>query len=293
MSEPFIITCAVTGGTDHAHKNAAVPVTPRQIADSALDAAQAGAAIVHVHVRDPETTLASSDYELYAEVVALIREKRPDLVINLTTGYGAMVSSDQIRDGKSGAEALLTPEARANHIVKLRPEICSLDIAAMNFGDQMFLNSIPDLKIMAGMIEQAGVKPELEAFDLGHLGIIQHFLKSGVISSPPLVQIGLGVLGGAPADSHTMSALARMLPLDAAWAIFGIGRHQFPVATQAMLMGGHVRVGLEDNLYIEEGVLASSNAALVEKMVSIASLLGRCPATTAQAREILGLKRAG
>lgn len=293
MTDPVIITCAVTGGTDHAHKSPAVPVTPAQIAASAVEAADAGAAIVHVHVRDPETTLASTDFALYAETVDLIRQARPYLIINLSSGYGAMVTADQIRDGKSASEALLTPEARVEHIVRLKPEICSLDIAAMNFGEQMFLNSIPDLRIMAGLIEGAGVKPELEAFDMGHLGIIRQFLKKGALSSPPLVQIGLGVMGGADADAHSMSALVRLLPQDAAWAIFGIGRHQFPVATQAMLMGGHVRLGLEDNLYLEDGVLAPSNAALVEKMVSIMGLLGRRPATAGEARAILGLRSAG
>lgn len=293
MANPVIITCAVTGGTDHAHKNPAVPVTPAQIAASAVEAADAGAAIVHVHVRDPETTLASTDFALYAETVDLIRQARPDLIINLSSGYGAMVTADQIRDGRSAAKALLTPEARVEHIVRLRPEICSLDIAAMNFGEQMFLNSIPDLRVMAGLIEGAGVKPELEAFDMGHLGIIRHFLKKGVLSSPPLVQIGLGVMGGADPDPHSMSALVWLLPEDAAWAIFGIGRHQFPVATQAMLMGGHVRLGLEDNLYLEDGVLAPSNAALVERMVAIMGLLGRRPATTDEARATLGLRRAG
>jgi len=293
VRKPVIITCAVTGGTDHARKNPAVPVTPEQIATAALDAAQAGAAIVHVHVRDPETTLASTEFALYAEVVERLRQARPDLIINLSTGYGAMVTSDQIRDGASAAQALLTPQARVDHVVKLKPEICSLDIAAMNFGAQMFLNSIPDLTIMAGLIQAAGVKPELEAFDLGHLGIIRHFLKTGVVASPPLVQIGLGVLGGAAPDSHTMSAMTRMLPEDAAWAIFGVGPHEFPIATQSMLMGGHIRVGLEDNLYLEKGVLAPSNAALVEKMVSIMGLLEYRPATTSEARAMLGLQSAG
>jgi len=292
MTDPVIITCAVTGGTDHAHKNAAIPVTPHQIAASAVEAHDAGGAIVHIHVRDPETTLASTEFDLYAETVALIREARPELIINLSSGYGAMVTADQIREGKSAAEALLTPHARVDHIVRLKPEICSLDIAAMNFGEQMFLNSIPDLRIMAELIEGAGVKPELEAFDMGHLGIIRHFLKTKVLSSPPLVQIGLGVMGGAPPDAHVMSALVQMLPDDAAWAVFGIGRHEFDIATQAMLMGGHIRVGLEDNLYVDEGVLAPSNAALVEKMVKIMTLLGRRPATTAETRSILGLRTA-
>lgn len=290
MSRPVIITCAVTGGTDHARKNPAVPVTPEAIATAALDAAVAGAAIVHIHVRDPITTLASTDFELYADVTERIRRGRPDLVINLTTGPGAMVTADEIRDGRSGAAAIHTPESRVSHVLKLRPEICSLDIAAMNFGDQMFLNSIPDLKVMARLIREAGVKPELEAFDLGHLGIINHFLAKDIVAAPPLVQIGLGVLGGAAPDAHSMSALVRMLPADAAWAVFGVGRHQFPVATQAMLMGGHVRVGLEDNLYLEDGVPAESNAALVSKMVSIMRLLERRPATTDEARQMLGLR---
>lgn len=289
MPSPIIITCAVTGGTDHASKSHAVPVTPEQIAHSAIEAADAGAAIVHVHVRDVQTTRASMDFALYAEVFARLRSARPELIINLTTGPGAMVSADQIRDGQSGALAIATPQKRVDHIERLRPDICSLDIAAMNFGDLMFLNSLPDLREMARRIEEAGVKPELEAFDLGHLGIISHFIKTGIVAPPPMVQIGLGVLGGAAATSQAMVDLVRSMPEGAIWAGFGIGRHQFTMAAQSVLMGGHVRVGLEDNLYIEEGVLAESNAALVSKAVGLIRLLGREPATPAQARSILGL----
>jgi uncharacterized protein (DUF849 family) len=285
-----IITCALTGGADTAGKNPAVPVTPRQIAESAIAAGDAGAAIVHVHVRDPHTRCGSMEFALYEETVGLIRNARPDLLINLTTGAGALLTSDQIRSA-SQTRLLATPQARVTHVQRLRPEICSLDMATMNFGDRVFLNSVADLTEMARLIAEAGVKPELEAFDLGHLRLVDHLLQQHVLQTPPLVQICLGVLGGAPADPATMVAMVGRLPDDALWSGFGIGAQEFPMVAQSVLLGGHVRVGLEDSLFIERGVLAPSNAALVAKAAQLIKLLGGQVATPAKARELLGLAR--
>ena len=293
MNPPTIITCALTGGAETTAKNPAVPVTPAEIAESAIAAGDAGAAIVHVHVRDPKTKRGSMDFSLYAEVVERIRTARPQLILNLTTGAGALFTAEQIRDRKSESAILATPEERVSHVQRLKPDICSLDIATMNFGDKLFVNSISDIISMAQLIAAAGVKPELEAFDIGQMHLIGHLIAKNVLSSPPMVQICLGVLGGAPADSHSMIALARLLPRDAVWAGFGVSSQQFPMVAQSVLLGGHVRVGLEDNLYIERGVLAPSNAALVAKAVDLIKLLGRRPATSAEAREILGLRHVG
>jgi uncharacterized protein (DUF849 family) len=287
---PTIVTCALTGGADTAGKNPAVPVTPEEIAASAIAAADAGAAVVHVHVRDPKTRLGSMEYDLYAETTERIRAARPELLINLTTGAGAFMTAGQIRDG-SASERLRTPLDRVSHVQRLRPDICSLDIATMNFGDQIFVNSVADLTEMAGLIAESGAKPELEAFDIGHLRIIDYLIRRGVLASPPLIQICLGVLGGGPSDTAMMAAMVQRLPPGAIWAGFGIGAQQFPMVAQSLLLGGHVRVGLEDNLYIEYGMLASSNAALVNKAVRLIELLGGTPATPRQAREMLGLVR--
>jgi len=285
---PTIITCALTGGGDTAAKNPAVPVTPREIADSAIAAGDAGAAIVHIHVRDPRTRLGSMALPLYEETVAYIRAARPDLIINLTTGAGALMTADQIRDG-SATTLLATPEARVAHVQKLRPEICSLDMATMNFGDRLFINSLSDIIEMAKLIAASGAKPELEAFDIGQLRLVDYLIQQGVLAAPPMIQICLGVLGGAPAEPAAMVTMAQRLPKGAVWAGFGIGAQQFPMVAQSVLLGGHVRVGLEDNLYIERGVLAPSNAALVTKAVQLIGQLGSSVATPAQARELLGL----
>jgi len=290
QTRPVIVTCALTGGADTTGKNPAVPVTPEEIAASAIAAGDAGAAVVHVHVRDLQTRLGSMEYRLYEEATRRIRAVRPDLLINLTTGAGALMTAGQIRDGSATA-LLASPRERVSHVQKLRPEICSLDIATMNFGDRIFVNSLDDLTEMAGLIAESGAKPELEAFDFGHLRVIDHLIRKGVLAAPPMIQICLGVLGGAPSDPATMVGMVQRLPPGTIWAGFGIGAQQFPMASQSILLGGHVRVGLEDNLYIEHGVLAPSNAALVSKAVKLIELLGCTPATPAQARSLLGLAR--
>lgn len=290
MKRQIIVTCAITGGGDTVGKHPAIPVTPEQIATSALEAAGAGAAIVHIHVRDPKTGKPSTDLALYREVVERIRSTNGDVIINLTTGAGARFVPSDENPGIGGAGSnMLTPAARMRHIQELRPEICSLDIATMNFGEFAFVNTPAHIRTMALAISEAGVLPELEVFDVGHLRLTLHLLEAGAIKPPVFFQICLGIPWGAPATSETMLFMRGMLPKDCVWTGFGIGPQEFPMVAQSILLGGHVRVGLEDNLYIERGVLAPSNAALVEKAVGIVTALDGVPASPAEARRILGL----
>jgi 3-dehydrocarnitine:acetyl-CoA trimethylamine transferase len=290
MKRQIIVTCAITGGGDTVGKHPAIPVTPTQIASSALEAAEAGAAIVHLHVRDPQSGKPSTEFELYRETVERIRAANGDVIVNLTTGPGArfIPSKDNPAVGGPGT-SLMTPAARVDHVVKLKPEICSLDIATMNFGEFAFVNIPEHIRTMARAIAEAGVLPELEAFDVGHLRLALHLLETSAIKPPVFFQICLGVPWGAPATSETMTFMRAMLPKDCAWTGFGIGPQQFPMVAQSVLLGGHARVGLEDNLYLERGVLAPSNAALVEKAVKIVEALDGVPATPDEARKILGL----
>ena len=287
-----IITCALTGGGDTAGKSQAVPVTPKQIADSAIEAAAAGAAIVHVHVRDPDTGRPSMDPALYREVVARIRDSGSDVVVNLTTGPGARFvpgDDDPLRPGPG--TTLARPERRVAHVEELRPEICSLDVATMNFGEHVFVNTPKHLRTMAERIRAAGVKPELEVFEAGHVRLARRLIDDGLVEAPPLFQICLGIPWGAPATPAAMMYMRDLLPAGAAWAGFGIAAAQFPMVAQAVLLGGHVRVGLEDNLYLERGVPAPGNGALVERAAKLIELLGAKVATPAEARAILGLER--
>jgi uncharacterized protein (DUF849 family) len=290
MKRPVIVTCAITGGGDTVGKHPAIPVTPEQIATSALEAAAAGAAIVHLHVRNPKTGKPSTEFELYREAVERIRATDSDVIINLTTGPGARFIPSKENPAVGGpGTSLMTPGARVAHVEKLKPEICSLDIATMNFGEYAFVN-IPDhLRNMARAIAEAGVLPELETFDVGHLRLALHLLDAGAIKPPVFFQLCLGVPWGAPATSESMMFMRAMLPKDAVWTGFGIGPQQFPMVAQSVLLSGHARVGLEDNLYLERGVLAPSNAALVEKAVKILDALDAAPATSDEARKILGL----
>jgi 3-dehydrocarnitine:acetyl-CoA trimethylamine transferase len=290
MKRHVIVTCAITGGGDTTGKHPAIPVTPAQIATSALEAAAAGAAIVHLHVRDPQTGKSSTEFALYREAVERIRAGNGDVIVNLTTGPGARFIPSKENPAVGGpGTSLMTPEARVVHVEKLKPEICSLDIATMNFGEFAFVN-IPDhIRAMGRAIAEAGVLPELEAFDVGHLRLALHLLEKGAIKQPVFFQICLGVPWGAPATPETMMFMRDMLPPDAVWTGFGIGPQQFPMVAQSVLLGGHARVGLEDNLYLERGVLAPSNAAMVEKAVRIVSALDAVAASPAQARQILGL----
>jgi uncharacterized protein (DUF849 family) len=293
MQRKVMISCAVTGSADTPGRNPAVPVTPAQIAQSAIDAAKAGAAIVHIHVRNPETTRPSMNPAHYREVVERIRGSGSDVLINLTTGPGARFSpgaDDPLQPGpgttmKSAAE-------RVQHIVELKPEICSLDMGSMNMGPYVFVNTPGYLETMAVAIRDAGVLPELEVFEAGHLLLAKRLIETGHIKAPGMFQICLGISWAQPATPEAMSYMRSLLPANSPWFAFGISLHQFPMVAQAVLLGGHPRVGLEDNIYLEKGKLAPSNAALVEKAAKIIEILGDVVATPADARQILGLNGA-
>jgi uncharacterized protein (DUF849 family) len=290
MSRTVVITCALTGSFDTPSKNPAVPVSPQQIAQSALDAAKAGAAVVHIHVRDPKTTKPSMELALYQEVVERIREKNDDVVLNLTTGAGGRYVPDPEDPRKAGeGTTLTTPAVRMRHIEALKPPICTLDVATMNFGEQIFANTPGHLRDMADRAKAAGAKPELEVFDLGHIELAKRLIADGHIAEPPLFQICLGIPYGAPATPETLLQMRDRLPKNAAWSAFGISRAEFPMVAVAAVAGGNVRVGLEDNLYLGRGELAPSNAALVEKAARLLALLDCAPATPAEARRVFGL----
>jgi uncharacterized protein (DUF849 family) len=292
MNFEVFISCAVTGAGDTVAKHPAIPVTPKQIADAALEAARAGAAIAHCHVRDPDTGIGSRDAALYREVVERIRESDTDVIINLTSGMGGDVAIGQgespLAFGKQ--TDLVGPMTRLVHVEELLPEICSLDCGTLNFGDgNMIYVSTPDmLRAGARHIQSLGVKPELECFDTGHLWFAKQMIKEGLIDSPPMFQLCHGIPWGAPADTTTMKAMVDSLPDDAVWAGFGIGRMQMPMVAQTILLGGHVRVGLEDNLYLEKGRYAS-NADLVERAATIVTLMGAKVLGPDEARAKIGL----
>jgi len=288
MQRKVMISCAVTGSADTPGRNPAVPVTPQQIAQSAIDAAKAGAAIVHIHVRDPQTTRPSMDKALYREVVERIRGSGIDVLINLTTGPGARFMpgvDDPLQLGP--ATNMKPPAQRVEHVMELKPDICSLDMGSMNMGGYVFVNPPSHLEAMAVAIRDAGVIPELEVFEAGHLLLAKRMIETGHIKPPGMFQICLGIAWGQPATPEAMHYMRGMLPPTSPWFAFGISLHQFPMVAQAVLLGGHVRVGLEDNIYLGKGQLAPSNAALVEKAAGIIEILGDHVATPAEARKML------
>ncbi len=290
MSRSVIITCAVTGGGDTVSKSDKVPVTPEQIASAAIESGEAGAAICHIHVRDPETGAPSMRQDLYRDVVEKIRSSNSNIVINLTTGPGASFTPSDDNPAVNGTHgAFRTPQARTAHVEDLLPEVCSLDVATMNFGERAFVNTPDHLQTMAKRIRAAGVKPELEVFDAGHLRLAARMVDDGLIDSPPMFQLCLGIPWGAPATANTVGYLRNMLPDGAVWAGFGISRLEMPMVAEIVNQGGHVRVGLEDNLYLERGVLAT-NAELVSKAASIITMLGYHIASPDEARSMLSLR---
>ena len=290
MNNEVIVTCAVTGASDTADKHPDLPITPEQIANAAIEAAKAGAAVAHCHVRDPETGQGSRDPALFREVVDRIRDSGTDVIINLTAGMGGdfIPSADDPGVAAPGSDVVGAVE-RLKHVEELLPEICSLDCGTLNFGESVYISTPDILRVMAQRIKDCGVKPELEVFDTGHVRFANQMVDEGLIEDPPLYQICLGIPWGAPATPDAMKAMRDMLPEGAQWASFGISRMEMPMVAQAVLMGGHVRVGLEDNLYLERGVLAS-NGQLVEKAINIIELMGARAVTPAEAREKLGLR---
>ncbi|MFL1417546.1 3-keto-5-aminohexanoate cleavage protein [Pseudomonas fildesensis] len=295
MNHDVIITCALTGAGDTTARSPHVPVTPKQIAAAAVEAAKAGATVVHCHVRDPETGKFSRDVALYREVMERIREADIDIIVNLTAGMGGDL---EIGSGENPMEFgpntdLVGPLTRLAHVEALLPEICTLDCGTLNFGDgdTIYVSTPAQLRAGAKRIQELGVKAELEIFDTGHLWFAKQMIKEGLLDNP-LFQLCLGIPWGAPADTTTMKAMVDNLPANAVWAGFGIGRMQMPMAAQAVLLGGNVRVGLEDNLWLDKGVPAT-NGQLVERASEILSRLGARVMTPAEGRIKMGLKKRG
>lgn len=291
MTSVFI-TCAVTGSGDTVNKSDKVPFTPEAIAADCVAAAEAGAAIVHIHVRDPITGAAAREVDYYREVVERVRAADVDVVINLTAGMGGDLMIDEHNPAVPAPGTDLVPGLeRLAHVEELLPDICSLDCGSLNFGEgnSVYVSTPDMLRKMAKRVQELGVKPELEIFDTGNLWFATQLVKEGLIDPPPLFQICLGIPYGAPATPGSMKNMAEMLPEGAEWAGFAISRLEMPFVAQAVLLGGHVRVGLEDNLYLERGVLAS-NAQLVEKAINLIELMGARALSADEARKRLQLR---
>lgn len=286
--DKVIITVAVTGSQPTREMNPNLPVTPAEIADSAYECLNEGATIVHVHVRDPKTGGRSMAPQLYEEVVERVRAKSR-MIINLTTGPGGQLIVGP--DNRPNAEASIIepPETRVGHVLKLKPEMCSLDVGSANFGTMVFLNAQPVIDKMAGMIKSAGIKPEIEIFEVGQIQIVERLMKLGLVDKSAHFQLCMGTNGGIPATPKNATLMAESLPQGVTWSIFGVGRTQFPMVAMGVMLGGHVRVGMEDNLYMSKGVLAKSNAELVQRTVQIIRSLGKEVASLDEARKALSL----
>jgi uncharacterized protein (DUF849 family) len=274
VNPDVFITCAVTGAGDTTSSSDRVPVTPEQIADAAVEAARAGAAVAHIHVRDPDSGRGSRDRALYRDVVERVRSSGVDVVLNLTAGMGGdlvLGGTDAPLPADADGTDMIGARDRLAHIEDLRPEICTLDCGTMNFaagGDYVMVNTPAMLRAMARRIQELGVRPELEVFDTGHLVMVQDLIRDGLIADPALIQLCMGIPYGAPNDPATLLALVGRLPPGAVFSAFSIGRMQLPYVAMAVLAGGNVRVGLEDNIYLSRGQLAT-NGQLVERAVTI------------------------
>ncbi|WP_424946651.1 3-keto-5-aminohexanoate cleavage protein [Candidatus Spongiihabitans sp.] len=293
MNNEVIITCAVTGAGDTTGKSHLIPITPEQVANAAIEAAGAGAAVAHIHVRDPETGKGSRDPALFKEAVDRVRDSGVDVIINLTAGMGGdWVPSDADPAMPGPGTDMVGPEERLAHVVECLPDICSLDCGTMIFGNEkdLYLNTPVYLRAMAKITQQLGVKPELEVFDFGQIRLARALIEAGLIDAPPLFQLCLGIPWGAGADTETMVAMKQALPDNALWAGFGISRMQMPMVAQAVILGGNCRVGLEDNIYLDRGVLAT-NGMLVERAVEIIERLGAKVLSADEARKKLGLNK--
>lgn len=274
MNQEAFITCALTGAGDTVGRSDKVPVTPRQIADAAVEAASAGASAVHVHVRDPETGKGARDPKLFREVVERVRSSGVDVVLNLTAGMGGDLvlggEEDPLPPDEGGTDMGGASERMA-HVEELLPEICTIDCGTMNFaagGDYIMVNSPGIIRAMARKAQSLGVRPELEVFDTGHLLMVRDLVREGLLDDPVVVQLCMGIAYGAPDDPQTLMTMVNQLPPGAIFSAFSIGRMELPYVAMAVLAGGNVRVGLEDNIYLSRGVLAT-NGQLVERAVSI------------------------
>ncbi|NCF50592.1 3-keto-5-aminohexanoate cleavage protein [Gammaproteobacteria bacterium] len=295
MNRDVFITCPVTGSGATQDRSPHVPRTPKEIADSAIEAAKAGAAVVHCHVRDPESGKPARRVELYREVTERIRESDTDVVINLTAGMGGdliLGPPDAPLPLVDSGTDMATAAERVEHVAECLPEICTLDCGTMNFAeaDYVMTNTPGMLRAMGQMMTDLGVRVEIEAFDTGHLWFAKQLADEGVIKSPVLVQLCMGVPWGAPDDLHTFMAMVNNVPEDWHFSAFSLGRNEMPYVAAAVLAGGNVRVGLEDNLYLEKGVLAT-NAQLVERAVQIIENMGATVMTPAKVREKLELQK--
>ncbi len=294
MNYDVVVTCAVTGAGDTTGKSPHVPVTPKDIAAAAIEAAKAGAAIAHIHVRDPETGKGSRDPKLFKEVVDRVRDSGTDVVINLTAGMGGdWVPSDEDPAMPGPGTDMISAEDRLAHVHECLPEICSLDCGTLNFGNgnEIYISTPPMLRHMAALTKEWGVKPELEVFELGHIRFATQMIHEGLIAEPPMFQICLGIPWGADQSVDTMKAMKDHLPQGANWAGFGISRMQMPMAATAVAMGGNMRVGLEDNIYLDRGVLAT-NGQLVTRAIEILERMGARALNPQEARNKLRLRGA-
>lgn len=288
--DKVFITCAVTGNLTLPEQTPHLPITPEQIADACLGAAESGAAIVHIHVREPGSGKPSMEMSYYEDVVARIRARNSDVILNITTGPGGrFVPSDEDPKIFGPGTTLLPPEKRVEHIALLKPEICTLDLNTMNSGGQVVINTPRNVRRMAKVIHEAGVKPEIELFDSGDIALMHDLLKDGTLRPSPLCSFVMGVAYGFQPSPETVLYARNLLPADATFTAIGIGRHAFTSVAQSYLAGGHVRVGIEDGVYLSRGVLAESNAVLVEKARRIVEDLGGQIATPAEARAMIGL----
>ncbi len=297
MNREVFITCAVTGSGSTQDRSSNVPRSPKQIADSAIAAAKAGAAVVHCHVRDPDSGAPSRKPAMFREVTDRIRDAEVDVVLNLTAGMGGDIVFGDVENpmdlNRVGTDMAGATE-RVAHVAECRPEICTLDCGTMNFAeaDYVMTNTPGMLVAMGQMMTDLGVKPEIEAFDTGHLWYAKQLIEDGVLDSPALVQLCMGVPWGAPDDLNTFMAMVNNVPSDWTFSAFGLGRHQMPYVAASVLAGGNVRVGLEDNLMLDRGVLAT-NESLVERAVDIIGNLGATVIGPEEVRKKLGLvKRA-
>ncbi|MBD1547575.1 3-keto-5-aminohexanoate cleavage protein [Roseibium aggregatum] len=295
MNREVFITCAVTGSGGTQDRSPHVPRSPQQIADSAIAAAKAGAAVVHCHVRDPETGAPSRRTDLYREVTDRIRDAEVDVVLNLTAGMGGDIvfgSAEAPFPLNETATDMIGASDRMVHIAECLPEICTLDCGTMNFAeaDYVMTNTPGMLRAMGAMMTELGVKPEIEAFDTGHLWFAKQLVSEGTLTSPALVQLCMGVPWGAPNDLNTFMAMVNAVPDDWTWSAFSLGRDQMPYVAASVLAGGNVRVGLEDNLWLEKGVLAA-NAQLVERAVTVIENMGARVIGPQAVRDRLGLEK--
>ncbi len=295
MNREVFITCPVTGSGGTQDRSPHVPRTPKEIADSAIEAAKAGAAIVHCHVRDPVSGAASRKIEYYREVTERIRESDTDVVINLTAGMGGDLvigSADQPLPLDEMGTDMASAADRVEHVAECRPEICTLDCGTMNFAeaDYVMVNTPGMLRSMAGKMKDLGVRVEIEAFETGHLWLAKQLVEEGLIEKPVMVQLCMGIPWGAPDDLNTFMAMVNNVPPDWTFSAFSLGRNEMPYVAAAVLAGGNVRVGLEDNLYLEKGVLAT-NAQLVERAVHIIESMGARVIGPDEVRERLKLEK--